>query len=457
MNQQEELFTDELQGIAFDQYSASEEPQRRNAAQGGLWQVEDDLANDQTMRFQRGQSVITELIYENGAEPLLSGVRIPKGLTLFLEKVFLPPLGLTGTKWSPVEKILKASFHYLDWEEPYFFLVDMPISLDQDCYKYTYRVKRNGTILDPSQIETFSVQRAWNFPHYARVHQIVTDHRTTAVCRGDRVWSDRLQKHVTRNDILEMICNAVYGSLENLVYQVENWMEQYFVDATYDQRNHGPDVMQELSDARENDFELWMAVSLGMFTWLKSPHGLKFLTQFHPFYYELLDWDEDKQKVVIRSDSGGWAVASCWSIYTARDVERLQVEPGTCCVAQVPLHCTKRVNSKAIMTKCHCGKPRRFDTEEYWLDRDREHLSSLCQKWEEENPPHMVFVSYGALNNILSGVAASTPKTCPRTSCPKKTCVFHAAPHLSDAQTKYLRIRELTEQRTMMLTGGGRV
>lgn len=465
---EELVFDEEAQAEAFDMIFAESDhadDQENATAQGGLWRVDDRLADNQKMRFQRAHSVLAEMIYDEGCEPFLSGVKVPRGLYNFLTQKFLPPLNLCPSRHSSIEKIVDSCFHYLDWEEPYFFLVDMPISLNQDSYVHTYKLKerrdgdgrmRQSQVLDPSKIETFSVVRGWNYPHYTQVHQIITHENTSNACAGRPVWSQKLNRNLVREDILSMVCTAVYGHWSNLENMINTWVGNFYEEIAYNiQRSQSAKDIDDLDAAMENDLVVWQAVCLGMFTWLKSPYGLKFLMQYHPFYQELLDWDEENQKIIVAPGTEGWCVVDGWNIHTALDCERLSIEPGTCCVANVPLHCTRRVNAKAVMSPCYCGEYRDFFLDEYggYRGSDRHHKPT-CRAWERSNPPQMVFVSYGALTNILAKEPSNKPGTCPRVSCPKKTCMFHAAPQLTPQQTQYLRVRELTEGRTKMLTAG---
>jgi hypothetical protein len=218
-------------------------------------------------------------------------------------------------------------------------------------------------------------------------------------------------------------------------------MENYYDDMIYDS-SYTPEEVIEIRDAKDSDFPFWAAVVTGMMTWLKSPHGLKFLMQYHPIYYELLRWDEDRQTVAVERGTDGWAVVDGWTIYTANDLDLLPtVAPGTCCVSGQPLHCTKRVNVKAIMKPCYCGNGSRdmFDEDYY---SNPAHRTDLCKKWEQENPPQMVFVSYAALDNILAKRDSKTK--CERTSCPNTKCSYHIG--------DWARVRSLTANRINMLT-----
>jgi hypothetical protein len=273
---------------------------------------------------------------------------------------------------------------------------------------------------------------------------LLSDERTATVARGGFVAHPSNTRNMDITDIMAPMFEAVYSKWDYSRSFVEHLMTQFHDDLKYNIRTGDLNALQQIEDAREQDFVTWAAVTLGVMTWLKSPHGLKFLMQTHPVYSSVLDWNEDTDRPMVARDSGGFALVDGWTIYTAQDLElREGVKPGTCEVSKQQLHCTQLVNVHAVMHKCFCGKQRDVLDADEW-SHDPEHPHPSCRRWKEHyNPPQMRFISYAALDNQLSG---RDPKTkCQRHSCPKTDCTYHAG--------YGYRIQSLTENRARMLTG----
>lgn len=456
--QQEELFANK-----FEKNTAFEETNEKTIkAQAGMWEVDDRVHANPNLRFQREQNSFAEMIYEQGTGTILSGAAIPKGMIEFVEKRFINVFNYKHSRFISIEKAAARCFEYLDLQEPYFFLVDMPVSLTGENYNYTYQMKKTGSVLSPSDIETFGVQKGWAFPHYARAHQIVTSAATAAVMRGQFVPKPKVggenkmgslatgeqnQLGMTDHDVLEYICSAIFGDISFVKNMVAEWCEDFYECLVYDVKTHDAETAQEIRDASSGDFKFWLSVALGVFTWLKGPHGLKFLIEYHPIYYQLLDWNYDTNNPKMRDDTESWAIVNSWSIYTSTDVIRVPgVPPGTCCVSKQHLHCTELVNSHAVKSKiCYCGEELDYKADSYYTaNHNKQRLNTpACRRWWDDHPePQMVFVSYAAMYNMLKNIDPNT--RCQRHTCPNTQCSYHAG--------NYSRIRALTEQRTKLLT-----
>lgn len=412
------------------------------SGQPSLWEVGTGENFNPERRFRAKGSPLTDMVLDTGTS-ILEGVIFPQGLMVFLEQKFLPRLNLHSSGLVSLEDIVRAVFIYLDWQEPYFHLVDMPVSLVENSMDSTYKLKENGSVLDPEKLEVFEVKRGWNFPHYTYAHKILTDPLTAAVCSGQRVMNPKNGLvRMTILDILQPIVASVFSQWTYFEGQVDEWMSNYYEDLPYSEkysREHSS--VHEAREAMEQDTMLWYAVTAGIMTWFKSPHGLKFLVEKHPIYSAVLDWNYDTNLPMISPGSGGIAIVNGMTIYTENDVERLPaVMPGTCCVLNVPLHCTRLVNVKAVLSSCDCGHPRSLFIEEYW--EDHQHSKPVCRDWERRNPPQMTFVSLGALTNVINKKDSKTP--CQKFSCAATNCPLHAG--------YQARVWALTQQRTKMLT-----
>lgn len=409
-----------------------------------LWNVDHRLANNPSLQFQQDTSPLFDHIIETGGDSPMSRVPIPQGLVRFLEQKFLPVFNLAPSKYSPIQDVIKYVWQYLDYEEPYFYFIDMPVQLTQSTLQYTFRHKKTGSVLDPKKTEVFEVMRGWEFKPYWAVHDIVTHEVTKRVMAGERLPHATEPRYLNVDDILTKIAAVVYGGYDWFRGTVEQWIWNYSEDLIFDARTgSNPQLVDEIETSLQADMYFWYVVTLGTMAWLKSPHGLKFLAQYHPVYYEVLEWDEDVEKIVISKDTGGIAIVEGWSIFTLRDVlMEVSEPPGTCCILKQQLHCVKLVNVPAVKSRvCYCGKELEILAGDYYGD----HYTPACTQWRREHPQQDAFVSYGAMYNLLSGLDASTK--CPDHKCPNTKCNLHAG--------NYMRIRALTEQRVRMIPQRG--
>ena len=405
------------------------------------WDVDDNYHSAQEKRFAPDASPFIEMTTENGSG-VFEGIAVPKGLMDFVAQKFLPSFNLHMPKQSSIHDIIVEVFRFLDWEEPYFFLVDMPVSIvKDDKLLKTYKNKRDNSVLDPDRLELFKVQFGWKFPHYTYVHKLLSDPRTAAIAAGQYVAHPRENRPMHTLDVLGPVVEAVfYNNWDWFYTTVDKWIEIYYDNLAYSAGCDGIESLYKLREDKDSCGPFWYAVAAGVMTWLKSPHGLKFLIMSHPVYEAVLDWNWETNTPNLVKDSGGLAIVSGWTIYTLADVEEISVPAGTCCVLGEPLHCTKLVNVKAVKNLCACGYPRNIMVEDYY--EDHHHTHAACREWAMANPAQMVFISFGALENIVEG--HPTGSECSRYSCPRTSCRLHAG--------QAARLGALTKQRTQMLT-----
>lgn len=444
------LFTNEATS-----YNEEFNPTRTEFNPGGIWgsakqmwEVDDRLSANPSLKHRRDcRNAYLEAIYEAGCAPPMEGAPIPEGLISFVEKKFLAKFMPPHSRFASIESVVHAIQRYLDWEEPYFFLVDMPISITEENFLHTYRVRKTGSILDPSKIETMRVNMGWKFPHYTYIYRLMEDERTKTVLSGGAVAKPDGTGMVNKEDVLDSVLKASYGNPSYANSMIESWMNNYYEDLRYDSNAASAETIKEIEDAADTDVYFWKTVAAATFTWFKSHHGLRYLIKYHPVYYELLDWDTDQDKIVLSDHSRkcGWCVIDGWSILTAMDLDLLDsVSPGTCSVTKQELHCAELVNVPAVRGPCACGNRRDVREVEYY-SYNREHRSDVCKLWESKNPIQTAFICYGSLYNILSELPADTK--CPRHSCPNTKCSLHAGGSA--------RISALTQQRIKMLPSSG--
>lgn len=410
-----------------------------------LWTVDHRTAHNPSLQFQRESSPLIEQIIDNsGGVTPLAGVTPPVGLMRFLKETFLPPFGMVPSKHSSLDVVIHFIMQYIDYQEPYMYFIDMPIQLSQDEMQFTYRHKRTGSVLDPSKTEVFHVMRQWDFKPYWAAKDILENERVRAVLAGQQIWSPKLNRVLNVDDVLEQLALVVYGGYGHFKGCVEDWIWNYADELCFDVRTgESPESVDGINACLDADTYYWYVVALGVFTWLKSPHGLKFLAQYHPVYYEVLMWDEDIEKIVVRPDTGGIAVVDGWTIFTMKDLAvSVNEPPGTCSVLKQQLHCVKLVNVPAVKSRvCYCGKELKYLSGDYHGD----HYTPACYKWRKEHEDQDAFISYGALHNLLTGLDMKT--RCPEHKCPNTKCNLHAG--------NYMRVRSLTEQRIRMIPQQG--
>lgn len=446
-----------------DQFSEVSVPVNQQAGRGmwnqvikdALWDVEDRASNNPGARFhQQGYTnPYMELVYEtNGTSPM-DHAPVPRGLVNFLQMYFLPKLNITDPLSSGPEDVIATIWRFLDWQEPYFYLIDMPVSLVQDGTRYTYRQKtRDGKLrdtLDPRKLEVFEVQRGWKFDHYHKAKAMLEHETVQRVVRGEQILHKKENRPLSVTDVLDQICRVVWGApLTQLEGYVCEWLDGYYEDLVYNhKRTPDENAASKWADERELSFVFWLAAAVGTFMWLKSPHGLKFLVEWHPIYQAVLCWDEQAQTVRVAPGSGGVAVVTNWDVYTLESLDRTDaIHPGTCVVLNQNLHCTELVHSRSIMHPvCDCGKPRPVQADSDSALYSNGHYSANCREYEKRHPDNqVVFLSYGAAYNLLNKHDMNTP--CPRHACPNTVCKLHAG--------YYARANSLNQQRTKMLPSG---
>jgi hypothetical protein len=416
------------------------------------YEIDGQNAKAPTARFANNSSPLFNLVYDGFDAPLASGQRLPRGAIEFIEKKFLPVFGVTGSRFSPLISVADFIFRSFDRDEPYMFLNDMPVQVIPEQFQHTYRRRDDRCVLRPDKIEVMRVMLGWTFPGYARVSDILHDPRVTAMIDGEQVWVPHLNRNALLDDVLESISLAVFGDYKGMAFHCEGYQDRYFDEMREPEEDY--DLRGEMWTARENDHLFWRLVLLGLFTWLRSPYALPFMISWHPIYEQLLYIDDDTGQVKMDERSEGFAVVDGWTIYTGREIERSDEPPGTCCVSGQTVHCTQLVNSHAVKTPCACGNLRDMFQGDY--DYGTGHNYPECQVWASAHPPHMVFVSFGALENITAGRAPNEPRTCRLLECPVDSCVFHqrhgSSRQLSDRERQQVSIHRLNEERSKMLT-----
>ena len=401
-----------------------------------LWKVEDLEYYKSGERFVQDYSPLLDIIANQEAGPLESAP-IPKGLVLFVTD-YLNLFQAVPSRHTKLEHVLYKVFSFLDIHEFYFLLFGSLIQHNANPLLYTYRLKTNGTTLRPDKLECFHVVPQWKFEPFTEAERFVRHPDIESVLRGAVIPHHTKRTPITETDILEKLSEIVYGHHEVLVSEVEEWLFAFYEDIRYSTKTQDEEVYSLDAD-QVLDSRYWFIATLAALIWFKSPHALRFLSEYHPIYRELLVWDKGIDRVMIDPKSGGEAIVDGWTIYTRADlVVEENAPPGTCGCCKQALHCTKFVNSEALFHPiCSCGKP------VYVEDTDgTHHFNRECVPYQQQHPPFNSFVCQRCLAMALHRLPPTTQ--CQRSSCPALECKHHPGASAFGS--------EMTNRRRMLLT-----
>jgi hypothetical protein len=426
-----------MQGREFSSYS---EYERNRVKAQTLWKVDDSLIERPELRFKPDTTPFMENILEGGSGPL-EGASIPTGLILFTEDL-CRMFGVGPTKYVAVNDVIGVLMSYLDYTEPYYLLVDSLVTVTNGPLHKTYRREETGSVLAPDKIETFEVQRGYNFPLFDAATKFLALPGTKAILEGKMVMHKQKNVPATKMDILEKLSEILWGSQFWLQYNVDEWISNHSDDITYTLEQKGIYNPTDVDLVLQQSRGLWLVATIASLMWLRSPYSVRFLVDSHPIYWAVLRWDETENKLKIREGSGGEAVVYGWDVYTHAHLNVSENElPGTCCCCGQQLHCTKYVNTNAIMNPiCSCGEPLEIeigsDFERYY-----NHSRPECEPYHRTYPPIKAFMCQRCLYVKIYKKPDNTG--CGRAGCPNTSCPHHMG--------KGMFIRELTRNRTAML------
>lgn len=409
-----------------------------------LLEVNDSYLQDPSQRFERHH----DHLYEATIEAYGNGVfeTIPRKYLLGMEKFvtdFIHFMGLPTDGPILPETVVHFFGNYLDHWDLYFLFYDMPVSIQHDQMFHTYSVKATGETLDPEKIEIFRVQTGWDFWPYRRFSELLGTPQIQAWARGEVQMSQRTGQPITREQILQVLCEPVFGDylqlVEHMSDSIERWTEasDYGVEATVESVADGRDL-------RAVSLEIAVAGAIACAAYLKSEYALQLLINNHPIYYEVLEWDYDQNCAKLRAGTDGECVLYGWQPYTLKTVTKhLGLPPGTCRRCQETLHCTKLLDSVALTFKqCGCGSL--MDPQD--LERSK-HKNPECTAFYRAQPPVPGFFCRSCTAALLTyRTAFEIPPQvkCERSACPNTQCPHH----LGDAARRHA----LNEQRRLMLT-----
>lgn len=403
-----------------------------------LWDVDDTCLFNPESKHTKCHSAIAEFTVEQWGYYQFDNAKIPKAMVEFVTR-FVRMLGVESSKYSDIDDVCNIMVARIEWMEPYFFLCDMLINMSHNELKHTYRHRATGDILDPSKIETFQIDRTWDFKPYHAVRKILEHPDMVRFINSDYVPTNYRSREEALMALLDRISNIVWGRYNWLDDLVEEVLDQQIENLAYDHKINDDDELLRARRDLADDRLFWIAGTLGVMTWLKGPQALPFLVTHHIVYDQLLCLN-DNGSVSPWPDTGDEVIIDGQDIYTHKQLEFLpNRRPDTCVCCGAEVHCTKMVNLTALkFPLCSCGEtldPLRDDVYGYHDRRD-------CQPYRQRYPSRRGFVCQRCIFVTVNNLADYTK--CGRALCPATKCPHHMG--------NAARVAALTKQRTNQLT-----
>lgn len=175
-----------------------------------LWDVNDTFIDSPGMKFTKNHSPLIEATVEQWGHYQFDNAPIPHEMETFVER-FVDMLGITGSKYSSVRDVCHAILLRTEYDQPYFFLVDMPIKLVHNELMHTYRHKKTGSVLNPANVEIFALDREWDFRPYEAVKSIMEQPEIKAFREGRYLPAQFESREAAMESLLIRISNIIWG------------------------------------------------------------------------------------------------------------------------------------------------------------------------------------------------------------------------------------------------------
>lgn len=407
-----------------------------------LWRVDDTELRKPGERFLSDGSAYLDSIVEQGIAGPLESAPLPKGLKTFIVD-YVGRLGAVPTKYSSIEDVVFRVLRWLDFEEFYYLLFGSLVQQNYNQMKFTYRLKKDGTVLSPKNLECFGVNREFKFEQFKACQDFMEHPMVKAVLAGQEVKHQTKNRPVDKDDILEKISEILYGDYKFLLSDIEQWIYTFYESIESSRMLTDEEEMQ-LESEKQLDLFFWTSVTLSSLMWFRSPYAVRFLSEYHPVYEKLLMWNSSLDRMVVIPESGGEAVVDGWDIYTRKDlIVEENKPPGTCESCKQTLHCTKYVNAQALFEPvCSCGKLVSVEDVQFightWN-------SNECGTYLKIHPPFNAFVCQRCIQVAIDGLDSSKAK-CQRTICPATQCVHHIGAKAHAYELSKRRMQLLTHR-----------
>lgn len=412
-----------------------------------LWEVDDTFIDNPHSKFHKEHSALIEVTVEQwGMYQFDQMVKLPRELVEFVNK-FTASLGIIPSQFTDATDVADAIIHRIDYEEPYFFLVDMLVNITHEEFTHTYRHRKTGDVLNPGRIEIFELNPKWDFKPYHVVRSIMEHPETVAFLNGSYVPPKFKDRDEALGALFSRISEVVWGKIGWLEDMVEQALDGHVENMVYDERrNQNEHSHGSITSAMTHDGLFWLAGALATITWLKSPAAVPFITDFHVVYDRLLCVN-DNGTVSPWPESGGKVVVDGVDVYTMKQLECLpHRKPDTCACCGAAVHCTKELNITSLMhPTCSCGEtldPTDPDTVYSSMSGQGKHNGRNCQEYREKYPARTGFVCQRCIFMTINKMGDHTK--CGRTICPAVSCPHHMG--------NMARVAALTHQRTKQLT-----
>lgn len=406
-----------------------------------LWEVDDTFLENPRSKFDKTSSPLIEATVEMwGCYQFDQVKHFPEAMIHFVTN-FVGTMGIIPSKYTNIGDVCSSILCRIDYEEPYFFLVDTLIQMSHNELTHSYRHRGTGDILNPARLETFKINREWTFKPFWDVKKVMEEPRIVEFLSHNIIPSQFKSRDEAILALFAKIGTIVWGNVSWLEGMVEEAISSHAENLIYDNRvAHDEQANADVHDALADDKLFWMAGALGLVTWLKGPNAVSFLTQYHTIYDNLLCVNDDGT-VTPWPDTGDEVVVDSSTIYTHKDLEFLPNRPAdTCMCCKIQTHCSKELNVTALLNPtCSCGQtldPMVTD------DPYGYHNHRNCQAYKEAHPVRTGFVCQRCIFMTVNQLGQHTK--CGRTICPAVTCPHHMGP--------LARVQALTHQRTKQLT-----
>lgn len=415
------------------------------AAHEDLWRVDDQFIQYPEQKLRKHSAPLIETTIEQWGCQQFETAKPPKAMVEFVER-FVRMLRIPSSGYTPVKEICQIALWQIEWNEPYFFLVDTKIQLAQDnSFKHSYLHKASGNVLDPTMIETFQLIRDWDYKPFFEVKNMIEHPGMQAFLNENRIPPGFNDRESAMRKVLSEISLRVWGQFGWVEDFVSDMMNSYEEEQCFDARK-GSQNVDSISSAIARDKLFWLSCVFGVMTWFKGPGALQFLTSHHVIYAELLDiLDDEAGSIVPVPGTGGEAVVDGTNVFTHKQLELiLNRAPDMCIGCGQTVHCTKRISVTALLHPiCSCGDfidPINLNPyDDGWVG----HHSSACIEYEKAHPEKAGYVCQRCIFAMVNNLPPDFQ--CGRTMCPSTKCPHH--------QGASARLRALTQARTKQLSG----
>lgn len=406
-----------------------------------LWKVDDTFLAHPGEKFHKISSPLIEATVEMWGQYMFDNVKtFPQEMLKFVDN-FTRTLGIVSSKYTSVKDVCEAVLCRIDYEEPYFFLVDCLIQTSHNELLHTYRHKKTGDILNPARLETFKLELGWKFQPFYNVKMVMEQPKIVDFINKNIIPPQFGSREEALVALFSKIASIVWGDVKWLESMVEEAINSHTENLVYSEKTaHDERAHAEVTGSMDHDKLFWMAGALAVITWMKGPAALPFLTTYHQIYDQLLDIGDDGS-VFPREGTGHEVIIDGCNIYTHEHLDFLPNQPADICrCCGVQTHCSKEINITALQhPTCSCGgtlDPMVVE-EVYGY-----HNTRNCQAHRERYPIRTGFVCQRCIFVTVNQLGGHTK--CGRSICPAVTCPHHLGPHA--------RIQALTYQRTKQLT-----